>query len=467
MRKWLLCLILLSLAWAVPVQAKDAIQVLEDRAVLSFPESASFQAELRSTARITSVVLEYGVDQLNCGTVVARAFPEFEPALTVEVSWTWEMLQSGSLPPGAVIWWHWVVTDSSGARITTPQQTTLWLDEIHSWQTVQGGNINLHYYAGGAAFGDELHASAVQALARLSRDVDLHPEQPIDLYIYADTADLREAILYEPSWTGGLAYAEHNIVIIGIAPDELEWGKRTEAHELTHVLIGHLTFSCLGSIPTWLSEGLAMYGEGGLEGYQQDLFDRALQDNSFPSLRSLGGGFSEESERASLSYAMSFSVVDYLLQEFGRQAMTGLLLALRDGAVPDEALQSIYGFDTDGLEAAWRSSIGAPGQPGTAAATPLPTATVVPTIAPFSGGWVVPAGSTPGASPTPGPSPTPGSSPAAGRTEEPERTSLADRLRLEPELLALAGLGGLCCLVGLAGLAGIFFLVRPRSRRSK
>lgn len=461
MRKWPLCLILLSLAWAAPVQAKDPIQVLEDRALLSFPESASFQAELRSTARITSVVLEYGVDQLTSGTVVARAFPEFEPALTVQVSWTWEMLQSGSLPPGAVIWWHWVVTDANGDSITTSQQTVLWLDAVHAWETIQGGNVNLHYYSGGAAFGDELHASAAQALVRLSQDVDLQPEQPIDLYIYANTADLRDAILYEPSWTGGMAYPEHNIVIIGISPDELEWGKRTEAHELTHVLIGHLTFTSLGYIPTWLNEGLAMYGEGGLESYQQELFDQALQADSFPSLRSLGGGFSEESQRASLSYAMSFSVVDYLLREFGRQAMTDLLLALRDGAVPDEALQSTYGFDTEGLEAAWRRSIGAPGRPGTAAATPLPTATAVPTIVPFSGGWVVPAAATPAASATPG------SSPAASRTEEPVRTSLAERVGLGEDVLALAGLGGLCCLVGLAGLVGIFFLVRPRSRRSK
>ena len=31
--------------------------------------------------------------------------------------------------------------------------------------------------------------------------------------------DMRDAVLYEPGWTGGLAYPDHNIVIIGIAPD--------------------------------------------------------------------------------------------------------------------------------------------------------------------------------------------------------------------------------------------------------
>ena len=84
---------------------------------------------------------------------------------------------------------------------------------------------------------------------------------------------MRDAVLYEPGWTGGLAYADHNIVIIGISPDQMDWGKRTQAHEFTHVLVGQLTFSCLSDIPTWLQEGLAVYGEGGPDEPSRKLFD--------------------------------------------------------------------------------------------------------------------------------------------------------------------------------------------------
>ena len=33
---------------------------------------------------------------------------------------------------------------------------------------------------------------------------------------------LKDAILYEPSWTGGMAFAEHDIVIIGISQQDIE-----------------------------------------------------------------------------------------------------------------------------------------------------------------------------------------------------------------------------------------------------
>jgi hypothetical protein len=365
-------LLFLLFAWAtVPVSAQAGIQIVENQVILNFPQNATFRAVLRSNVPITSVTLEYGADQLTCGTVVARAFPTFTSATRVEVQWTWDMRQSGSLPPGARLWWRWRVSDAGGATYASQVEETLWLDNVHDWQTISGGNIRLHYYSGGERFGNELHQAAVEALTRLSQEVGLRPEAPIDIYIYASTGDMQDAILYEPSWTGGQAYPEHDIVIIGVPPDQLEWGRRTVAHELTHVLVGHLTFSCLSFVPTWVHEGLAMVGEGGLEENQRALFEQAIADNTLPSLRSLSGGFSEESSRANLSYAVSYSVVNFLVEQYGRQNMAALLEALQRGETIDAALTAIYGFDVDGLEDAWRAAIGAAPRLPKAASRPL------------------------------------------------------------------------------------------------
>ena len=384
----LLSVLLCSLA--APVHAQGGIQLVSDTISPSFPDSATFQAEFKAGANITSVVLEYGVDQLTCGTVVAKAFPQVNPGVDVQVTWTWEMRQSGSLPPGSLLWWRWQVQDANGVQFTSPKQTVIWLDNIHSWQVISGGSINLHYYDGGQAFGQALHDAAATALVRLTQDVGLGTDKPVDIYIYANTTDLKDAILYEPAWIGGQAFPENNIVIIGVSTEQLDWGKSTEAHELTHVLVGHLTFSCLGFIPTWLNEGLAMYGEGGPESARVAQFDQAKAANQLPSLDSLAGGFSEESDRANLSYTESYSVVNFLIQTYGRDKMTTLLIALRDGATIDAALQSAYSLDTNGLEDAWRTSIGASPRIGTSNPTPIPTATQVPTFVPVGAAPVVP-----------------------------------------------------------------------------
>jgi hypothetical protein len=403
---------------------------------------------------VTSVVLEYGNQQQTCGEVVAKAFPQFTPGKQVDAEWTWEMLQSGSLPPGSQLWWRWRITDANGNETVTDQKTATWLDDTHKWKTVQNGDsLRLHYYEGDQAFINTLSQAAADGLKFNETQSGLKADAPIDLYIYANTADMQDAILYEPSWTGGQAFPEENIVIIGISPDEVDWGRTTIVHELTHVLVGHLTFSCLGDVPTWLNEGLAMYSEGPLDEQFKGPLDNAIQENNLLSIPILSGGFSEQSDKANLSYGESYSIVNFLIESFGQEKMITLLKALKSGATADEALMQTYGFDENGLEDAWRQAIGA--QPRTVSAQPTvqPTPTFVPTIVPISGNsGKVTLQATPTAIPT--------SSSSAQPTEAPLPPRSGPPLALTLILL------GICCVfILLLGILVVGFIVRSQNQK--
>ncbi|MBI5564187.1 MAG: hypothetical protein HY870_04785 [Chloroflexi bacterium] len=378
--------VLISAALIAPLtNIAASLTSVDDKATLEFPDRLTFSVSLKHEIAIERVVLEYGVNQLTCGSVVAKAFPDVTPAKAVDAEWVWEMKQTGSVPPGSTIWWRWRVVDAQGLETVTNQKSIVWLDDQHDWQTLTGDDINLHWYDGGQSFGEELHTSAVKSLNDLAQATGLRTDSPIDLYIYADTADMRDSILYEPGWTGGLAYSSHNIVLIGISPDQIDWGKRTQAHELTHVLVGQLTFSCLSDIPTWLQEGLAVYGEGGPEDASQRQLDQAIKDDDLLSVRSLSGNFSEDSAKADLSYSQSYSLVNFLIEEYGQDKMTALLKSLRDGNTVDDALKSVYNFDVDGYEDAWRAYVKAPARRNvTQSPTSTPEPTQVPTFAPIS-----------------------------------------------------------------------------------
>jgi Peptidase MA superfamily len=375
----LVALLLICLALPALAAAQSRITITDGGVDLAFPDSITFSASVASSAPIARVVLEYGVAKLTCGEVVAKAFPDFTPATAADVRWTWEMRQSGSEPPGTTIWYRWRVTDTSGAEQVSSTQRVTWLDEAHQWRSVSDGKLILHWYSGSQTFAQQLLSSAVDSLDQLGQTTGVTPESPIDLYIYASTADMRGAVLYEPGWTGGQAFPEHDIVIIGIGPEQIEWGKRTEAHELTHVLVGHLTFSCLGSVPTWLNEGIAVYGEGGLEPSGRSQLRDAIADDRLISVRALSGGFSEHPGKADLSYAQSYSLVNYLVSTFGQKQIVTLFGELHQGETIEDALEHVYGFGLDGLEDRWRESVGARPRHIEGAA---PTATVRPTPVP-------------------------------------------------------------------------------------
>ena len=449
MWKTILTLILgLSLLTTTTAFVQLPATVTNNEAVLNFPESVSFSATITSDSEIRSIVLEYGNKQRTCGEVTAKAFPQFSPGKIVEAKWTWEMRQSGSLPPGASLWWRWRITDANGSETLSETKTITWLDDIHDWKSMNNGDfLRLHWYKGDQTFAIDLARSAYNGLQFNETQSGLKAEAPINIYIYADTNDLQDAILYEPSWTGGQAFPDHDIVILGISPSDLDWGRDAIVHELTHVLVGHQTFSCLGDVPTWLNEGLAVYSEGELAPSSQRQLDEAIRFDTLLTVRSLSSGFSEVADKANLSYTQSYSLTKFLIESYGQENMTALLLSLRDGLSIEAALLQTYGFDIDGLEDGWRQAIGAQPQPDSTQPTAVPTPTFVPTIIPVSGA-VLANQITPTAIPT--------SSFATQSTEAP--------VRGRPPLSLTLILLGLCCVfLILIGMVILGFVVRNQN----
>ena len=110
----LIALALASLLATSVRAAENPIQIKDIGAKLEFPDRITFSAHIASDAQIERVTLEYGTEKQTCGTVVAKAFPELKPGNIADVSWIWEMRQSGSEPPGTKLWYRWRVTDKAG-----------------------------------------------------------------------------------------------------------------------------------------------------------------------------------------------------------------------------------------------------------------------------------------------------------------------------------------------------------------
>jgi hypothetical protein len=184
------------------------------------------------------------------------------------------------------------------------------------------------------------------------------------------------------------------------------------------------------------------------------------------ALRSLAGNFSEESDRANLSYSESYSVVNFLIQTYGRDKITALLADLRNGSTADEALMAVYAFDTDGLEDAWRASIGAAPRVGTSKPTPVPTPTQVPTI--------VPVGAAPVAQVTPpaGTTPTQTGEVQGKVTQTPGPTApavpLSEQLGISKNILLILEFGLIGCVLVVVVIAvPIILTTRRHHRRQK
>ena len=342
------------------VQAESGLAVLNNSAQAEFPTTLSFNLSVESDVNITDIRLHYVVDQMSFAQVTSEVYINFEPATIVDAEWTWDMRMIGGLPPGSSVDYWWTVEDSSGDSVKTASIRVTFDDNRYSWHSITEGKVTIYWYEGGESFARELMASAQQALARLATDTGAELDKPVKIYIYASSNDLKGAMIAPQEWTGGVTFTRYGIIAIGIAPGDLRWGKRAIAHELAHVVINQVTFNPYNSLPTWLNEGLAKYAEGELEPAFRDYLNQAITQGNLISVRSLSSPFSAYAEESYLSYAQSYSLVEFLVSSYGQGKMLELLGTFKQGSSYDGALEKAYGFDMDGLDSLWRDYVAVP-----------------------------------------------------------------------------------------------------------
>lgn len=349
-----LCLAVMA---AAPLRAAGSITA-ESAITVQFPMSIAFQVSAKSGATITDIRLHYAVEELGFADVTAEAFVVFTPATQVNANWTWQMVQSGGLPPGTVVNYWWTVKDSGGATLTTPKQQVTFNDSRFTWQTIAADKLTVYWYDGNAAFGKEILTTAQDAVQRLSNDTGAYLKEPVRFYIYASSTDLKGSMIFPQEWTGGVSFTRYGCIAIGISMANLTWGKRAIAHELTHMVTHQMTLNPYNDIPVWLEEGLAMWNEGPMQSQFSSAMAMAIQNKKLLSLQTLASPFSAYADVSYLSYAESYSVVDYLIRTYGRDHMLQLLETFRQGSTYDSALRKVYGLDKKSLNAEWQKTLG-------------------------------------------------------------------------------------------------------------
>ena len=356
------CLFLVVLSPSL-AQVQGELTVLDSSTQVEFPSRLSFSLSVESDVNITDIRLRYKVDRVSYAQVTSEVYIEFVPSTAVEAEWTWDMIRTGGLPPGSIVEYWWAVEDVKGERIETAPIQVQFDGNRYPWRSLAEGMVTIYWYEGEESFAQKLMTTAQQALNRLTEDTGAYLERPVNIYIYANARDLQGAMIYPQEWTGGVAFTRYGVIVIGIAPSKLSWGERAMTHELAHLVIHQMTLNPYSGLPTWLSEGLAMYAEGMLEpGYTTSL-NKAIAEEGLISVHSLSSPFSAYAEEAILSYAQSYSLVEFLISNYGSDKMLELLNTFKQGSSYDEALNKVYDFDMDGLDSLWRDYVTMPTQP--------------------------------------------------------------------------------------------------------
>ncbi|MBI2304106.1 MAG: hypothetical protein HYU86_05105 [Chloroflexi bacterium] len=362
MRRYVISILLGIIAFILTGQgggAQEPIKVLLSDYVNQFPERVVFRLQAESSAsEIDRVTLYY---QIRVRGSQAYAYPDFSPGKRVTAQYYFQtnVPPRTYVPPGTDMSFYWVIQDKAGNKYQTESTPFVYEDVRFQWKSVSGGGITLYYYSFREVFAQQLLEEAQASVKRLSAQAGITYDRPMKIFAYDSKQDMDPALqerseaYTRQTVTMGTVVSPQIMLLLGNHPQV----KDTVAHEVSHMVIKQATENPYVDLPAWLDEGLAMNAEKNVAEQYQFRLNAAVLHDDLLSLKSLSALVGHPAE-VTIFYAEAWSSVKYLLDTYGQEKMADLLRTFKEGNTADGALKKVYGFDVEGLDNAWRVSLG-------------------------------------------------------------------------------------------------------------
>ena len=379
----LVCLVVL---W--PTAAADAedspIRVESSSVTSEFPFGILFSLRAAGDNDIESVAVRFRIGQQTTG---AYDYLDFEAAPVIDGRLLYRTnTASRYIPPGTIITYNFEVEDSEGNRLDTETREFIYEDARFDWDEVSTGAVSVAYHGPVKSRAELILNAIVKTIEHMGLLLGADTESPIRVTMYSNVKEMLEALppgsstIRRELVTEGQAFTDIGTLLV-LGGGRLSEG--TASHEVTHILTHRAGDSVLRSVPAWLDEGLAEYGNI-VPGFSYDVaLEFAISNDRLLPITSMTVRPGDP-EEVIIFYGQGRSIVRYMIRRYGPDKMTELMATLKGGERIDSALQEVYGVDRLRLENDWRAVIGAPPYVPPLSRSVLPTAVPRPTLAPYT-----------------------------------------------------------------------------------
>ena len=204
-----------------------------------------------------------------------------------------------------------------------------------------------------------------KARFEIGLDLEIYPQDPVVVEIYPDMNSFTLASTLPAENvenTGVVGICKFNRIMI-LSPRLLPKGY-TWADTLSHEYVHYLLFvKSENQVPVWLHEGIAKYQEkrwkekdtNVLNPFYETILSEALDNDDLvpiermhPSLAML-----DSAREAQLAFAQSSTMIDFLVEKWGQQALTQLIDSIRETRKYRLAIKDVTGLDFDAFYDSW------------------------------------------------------------------------------------------------------------------
>ena len=355
----LAALIIISGLWPALGRAQQGVDVRSQEVRNDFPNGIIFKLDFEIEEPVKEVRFRYAIAPDG-----SRAYgvPDCTGVTSVQCTFDLKSTVDNFLIPGVEITYFWEIKDQAGRTVETEPGRCMYQDDRFQWKSLSEGGLTVWFYAGSEGDVRGLLSVGRDTLTRMGSLLGTEVDFPVKVFLYESAEDMQPVIL------AGQLSPESGTITLGevVVSDTAVVARDVSApdilrHELSHIVMHSAVSGPFRNLPAWLEEGVAVYGQSQPMSDMTRALEAAIESNRPLSIRSLSSASVGESDgNVGLFYGQSYSVVRFLIDEYGEAKFRDLLAAFREGNRTDDALMQVYGFDQEGLENAWRQSVGLP-----------------------------------------------------------------------------------------------------------
>ncbi|MFH1562489.1 MAG: peptidase MA family metallohydrolase [Nitrospirota bacterium] len=189
----------------------------------------------------------------------------------------------------------------------------------------------------------------------ITAEFEITPEEPTSIYIFPSRKEINNAGVQD--WVIGQASVGRGNIILIQSPrsNQRITLEKIISHEFTHIVLGAVFKK--GYLPRWLNEGLSMYEAKEWEFANNIKVGEAYLTKKLFPLSSITYTFPNNEAQAQLAYAQSFDVLLFMMNEYGKDKIIGLIKELASGKEFNFAFKKSLGVNLYELEIAWQKSL--------------------------------------------------------------------------------------------------------------
>ena len=235
----------------------------------------------------------------------------------------------------------------------------LWSDEI-PWQNYGSTHFIIYYKNAKDSSVSRIADKAEDYYETITDDLGFRRDNfwvrinRAKIYLYDDAQSYHEQTK-QPEWSGGAAIPNEKLIYSYDGADS--FFNTVLPHEMAHIIFREAAGFNNYAIPSWLDEGAACFQEKIRRSGADAVVKQARRRGSFIKLEDLGklNPLSmQDIQLVELFYAESLSVVNFLVEKYGKDNFSDFCRDLNKFNNLDKAIQHAYDFnDLRELSDAW------------------------------------------------------------------------------------------------------------------